>query len=169
MKQVSLLILASLPVLFSADAEDPTAGPAPSLLRVEEALRAALADADPGPFFEYPQHAKSLVVKYRTRKFMVHSRTKSGKHSEKAREVEGPSYKGFLLTVRLQKVGTPNQAVVPQTLASPYWRTDLDFTPIPGTDKQLYTILSYGTRVNKNLLKQVKEAITGSVREDNGE
>ena len=161
MKRVSVLICASLVLLGFAHAEDPNTGPAPALLKAEKALRAVLADVDPEPLFEYSEHSESLVVKYRTRKFMVHSTTKTGKHSEKAIEVEGPSYQGFQLKIHLQKAGTVNQAKVPQTLRRPYWRMDLDVTLIPATDKQFYWGLSYGTRVNKDLLKQVKEAING--------
>ena len=113
MKRVRALICASLVSLCSAHAEDPNAGPAPALLKAEKALRAVLADVDPEPLFEYSEHSESLVVKYRTRKFMVHSTTKTGKHSEKAIEVEGPSYQGFQLKIHLQDAGTVNQAVVP--------------------------------------------------------
>ena len=159
MKPIRILICASLVSLCSAQAEDPDAGPAPALLKAEKALRAALGDLDPEPSFEYSEHSESLIVKYRTRKFMVHTTTKSGRHSDKAIEVEGPSYQGFQLDIHLQEAGTINQAVVPQTIRRPYWQTDLDVTPLPGTDKQLYWGLSYGSRVSQDLLTQVKDAI----------
>ncbi len=159
MKRVSVLICASLVLLGFAHAEDPNTGPAPALLKAEKALRAVLADVDPEPLFEYSEHSESLIVKYRTRKFMVHRTTKIGKHSEKAIEVEGPSYQGFLLKIHLQNAGTVNQAVVPQTIRRPYWTMDLDVTLIRATDKQLYWALSYGSRVNKDLLKQIRHAI----------
>ncbi len=159
MKRVRGLICASLVSFCSAHAEDPNAGPAPGLLKAEKAVRAVLADVNPEPLFEYSEHSESLVVKYRTRKFMVHSTTMTGKHSEKAIEVEGPSYQGFQLKIHLQDAGTVNQAKVPQTIRRPYWTMDLDVTLIRATDKQLYWALSYGSRVNKDLLKQVKHAI----------
>jgi len=165
MKRVCALVFGWLVLLCSAHADDPKSGPAPALLKAEKTLRAVLVDVDPAPLFEFSEHSESLVVKYRTRKFMVHSTTKTGKHSEEAIEVEGPSYQGFQLKIHLQKAGTINQAEVPQTIRRPYWKTDLDVTLIPATDKQLYWGLSYGTRVDKPLLKQVKEAINSLGKE----
>jgi hypothetical protein len=129
------------------------------LARVEKALRSALADLDPEPSFEYPRDTKSLVVKHQTRKFMIHSVSMIGKYSQKVHEEDGPSYKGFMLRLHLQKAGFVNQAVVPQTIRRPYWRTDLDVTVIKGTDKQLYWGLSYGSRVDRKLLKKVKSVV----------
>ncbi|MCP4590374.1 MAG: hypothetical protein GY842_06505 [bacterium] len=159
MRRIPVMICASLLLLCSAHADDPKPAPDPALLKAEKALRAVLADVEPAPSFEFPDYSQTLVVKYRTRKFMVHTTSMIGKHSQKAREVEGPSYLGFQLEMHLQKAGTVNQAVVPQTLRRPYWETALDVTVIPGTDKQFYWSLSYGSRVQRDLLKLVKDAI----------
>ena len=161
MKQILLMVYMLALVTTQANAEEGKIERDPVLLKVEKSLRSALAQVVPEPSFEYPAYSKSLVVKHRTRKFMVHGRTKSGKISEKAHEVEGPSYKGFMLRVHLQKAGTVNQARVPFTSREPYWRTDLNITEVAETDKQLYWALSYGTRVDKELLRKVDETVKG--------
>ena len=163
MAHVSMLLCVSLRLLCSGYGEDSRVDMAPALVKVEQTLRTVLADVDPQPVFEYQSDGQSLVVKYRVRKFMVHSTTKMGKHSEKAHEVDGPSYKGFLLKVDLQEAGDVNQARVPQTLRRPYWMTAIDVTPIPASDKQIFWGLSYGSRADKDLLKKVKEALKAGV------
>ena len=49
----------------------------------------------------------------------------------------------FLLRIHAQDKGTVNQAVVPQTIRQPYWRTDLDVAVVPDTGHQLYCALAY--------------------------
>jgi hypothetical protein len=133
----------------------------PVLSLAEKAIKSSLAISDPNLMltFEYPKHSKSLVVKYKTRKFMIHSGSKIGRYSEKAHEEEGPSYQGFLLSLHLQKKGTVNQAVVPQTIRQPYWRTDLNVTIVDKSDCQLYWGLSYGSRTDEKLLAIVRKAM----------
>jgi hypothetical protein len=133
----------------------------PVLSLAEKAIKSAVAISDPNLMltFEYPKHSKSLVVKYKTRKFMIHSGSKIGKYSEKAHEEEGPSYQGFLLRLHIQKKGTVNQAIVPQTIRQPYWRTDLNVTIVDKSDRQLYWGLSYGSRTDEKLLAIVRKAV----------
>jgi|GEM_PF-3319827 len=159
MKPATALICTLFLLPCHARAEDPPPKPDPVLLKAEESLRAVLADIDPEPSFEYPKHTKSLIVKYRTRKFMIHHGSKIGKYSEKAHEVEGPSYMGFMLKIHVQKAGFVNQPCVPQTIREPYWRTDLNVTAVKNADKQLYWALSLGSQVDQNHLKLVRGAI----------
>lgn len=169
----TLLVVFVLLFPFFALAEDSEQGatkhddtkaarkPDPILLKTEKALRSALAKVGNELSFEFPAHTRSLVVKYRIRKFMVHDRSKTGEVSVDAHERVGPSFRGFLLRAHVQKKGTVNQAVVPQTIREPYWQTDLDVVEVAGTDWQLYWALSYGTRTDKSLLRSVRNAITG--------
>jgi hypothetical protein len=159
MKIISLIIFTLFLSLCFARAADTIPQSDPVLLKAEMSIRLALADIDPEPLFEYPKHTKSLIIKYRTRKFMIHNGSMIGKYSKKAHEEEGPGYKGFMLAIHLQKAGTVNQAEVPQTIQGPYWKTDLNITVAKGTNKQLYWGLSYGNRVDSKLLKRVRSAI----------
>jgi hypothetical protein len=133
----------------------------PVLSLTEKAIKSAVAISIPNLklTFEYPKHSKSLVVKYKTRKFMIHSGSKIGRYSEKAHEEEGPSYQGFLLSLHLQKKGIVNQVVIPQTIRQPYWRTDLNVTIVDKSDRQLYWGLSYGSRTDEKLLAIVRKAV----------
>jgi len=166
MKIVSMIIFTLFLSLCFARAEETTPRSDTVLLRAEKSIRIALADIDPEPIFEYPKHAKSLIVKYRTRKFMIHNGSMIGKYSEKAHEEEGPGYKGFMLTINLQKAGAANQACIPQTIRGPYWRTDLNITVIKGSDKQLYWGLSYGNCVDSKLLEKTRTAVNALGRKE---
>ena len=135
--------------------------PESCLHQAEKALRSALSGLTEEVTFEYAEHSPSLTVKYRCRKFMVHGGSKPGAFSEKPHEVEGPDLRGFLLRVHVQDEGTVNQAVVPQTIRQPYWRTDLDITVVPGTGHQLYWALAYGSRTDESLLNGVRAAVKG--------
>ncbi len=133
----------------------------PLLEAAEKAIKSEVEKYDPNITlsFEYPSTSKTLVVKYKTRMFMVHSGSKIGRYSEKAEEQEGPGYQGFLLKIHVQDAGTVNQAVVPQTIREPYWWMYLDITIIDKADKQFNWALSYGARTDQELLSIVKKAI----------
>jgi len=129
------------------------------LLRADKALRLALADLGEDVTIEHAKHSRSLTVKYRSRRFMVHGGSKTGAFSKEPRPEDGPDLRGFVLHIHVQDKGTVNQAVVPQTIRRPYWRTDLNVTAVAGTDRQLYWGLSYGARADSGLLKKIKEAV----------
>lgn len=131
----------------------------PVLKKVEENLRPFLKGLSPQPSIEYAKHSKSLTIKYRIRKFMVHSPSKIGRFSEEAHETVGPDFDGFMLRVHVQDAGTVNQAATPQTILQPYWKTDLDVTQVAGTSKQSYWGLSYGSRADESLLSSVRKAL----------
>jgi hypothetical protein len=156
-------LLFCISVLSSAFvfSEEKTSHKDKSLVLAEKAIMSAVKVYDPNVIltFEYPTSSKSLIVKYKTRKFMVHSRSMIGKYAEKAEEQEGPSYQGFLLRLYLQEAGTVNQAVVPQTIKEPYWQTDLNVTMINKTEQQFFWGLLYGTQTKNGLLLIVKKAI----------
>jgi len=128
------------------------------LHRAETALHLALSDLGDDVTFERAKHSPSLTVRYRSRRFMVHGGSKTGAFSKEPRPEEGPDLRGFVLHIHAQDKGTVNQAVVPQTIRRPYWRTDLNVTAVADTDWQLYWGLSYGARTDRDFLKKINEA-----------
>ena len=130
------------------------------LRRIEERMRAAFADLGMELTFEYPQNSQSLIVNYRTRKFMVHGQFRNGEFHEQAHEAVGPSSSGFRLQLHLQEAGVVNAAAVPHTMRETYWTTDLDVRLLKGTAKQVYLALSYGSRVDQDLLKRLRKAVS---------
>jgi len=105
------------------------------------------------------ENSSSLIISYRKRKFMVHPSLMTGERSEKAIEMDGPDYRGFILRLFLEPAGTINQAETPQTLIEPYWKTYLDVSIIKDTDKQFYWSLSYGNRTSKALIDSLIKAV----------
>lgn len=150
---VGLIISAGL-----CRADEPGTAPVePVLQAVESRLREALGDLDPAP--AYRVDGTTLVVEWRTQKFLVHPRTKSGEIAPQAREEVGPSHLGFVLNVHVQPAGEVNAAVTPQTLHTPYWETALDVTQVPSTDRQLFWGLSYGSRTDRKVLEIIRQSI----------
>ena len=129
------------------------------LRQVEERLRPVLAGLSPAPTVEYPEYSQSLRVYYRPQKFLVHGRSKIGEWSTNVVERLGPSFTGFVLWIHLERLGEVNQALTPQTVQEPYWRTFLDVTPIVGTTNQIYWALSSGGRTDKQVLANVRQAL----------
>ena len=126
---------------------------------VANVLQPIFAALDPTPEITFLDGTASLVATYRAQSYKIHGRSMTGEVSTNAHDEIGPGYKGFVLRVHLQDQGEINQAVTPQTLQQPYWRTDLDVTPIGGTKKQMYWALSYGSRTDTNLLSQIRKAL----------
>ncbi len=157
--------ISMLAFTFSAfAADDRVSSRDPLVILAEDTIRSAVAALDPNLTLSYgyskyhPQD--SLVVKYKTRDFMIHYRTsKYGGYSKKAEKKEGPSRQGFLLEIRLEKVGTGHQIEIPQTLRRPYWRTDVDIRIMDKSSKQFYCLLSYGFGTDQKLLTTVKKAV----------
>jgi hypothetical protein len=139
--------------LFAADSTPN------ELKAVESAIEPVLLKLDPFPQVAYINDGRTLVVEYKTQKYKIHGKLKTGEVSPETRDEMGPGYKGFILTVNLQDAGEINQAVTPQTLHEPYWQTDLDVTPLKGTKKQIYWALSYGARTDTKLLSDIKRKI----------
>ena len=133
---------------------------APDLKLLERWIRTEFKDAGEGLHFEYPDsEPNTLVVNYRTRKFLVHGQSKIGRFSDVAYETTGPSFQGFQLKLSLQESGAVNTAATPQTLSRPYWKTFLDVRPLKGTDKQVFCRLSYGSQVDQNQFALAKKII----------
>ncbi len=147
--------------LHFAHAQSPKPPEDANLHRIEKSIRSELAEIEEELSFEYSKsYPGTLYVNYRTRMFMVHGQSKRGEYTEVAHETIGPSYRGFRLRLTLEDAGTINAAQVPQTLRQPYWSTFLDTRLLEGTDQQVFCGLSYGSRVDPELLKRVKKVIT---------
>jgi hypothetical protein len=130
-----------------------------TLKSIENNIRKALSEIESELAFEYPKYTSSLVIKYKTRKFMVHTIYKTGRISDEAFETEGPSYKGFLIKIYIEKKGTTHQAIIPQRINEIYWETDLNHTVINNTDRQIHWRISFGVCTDKELLEKIKNII----------
>lgn len=124
------------------------------------AVQPVLEKLDPKPEIA-PNSGDTLLIAYKAQMFKIHFRSMTGEISPEAHDQLGPSFKGFVLHVHLQNRGEVNQAVTPQTLQEPYWRTDLDVTPLAGTPKQIFWALSYGVRTDPNMLMQLRQRLHG--------
>ena len=149
-----LVLTLTLCALLPVQAQTP-----PALQQVEKRLQSALSSLSLPPTVEHADGGLTLLVRYRTQTFRVHSRSMTGEWSAEATDQTGPSYRGFILRVSLQRLGEVNQATTPQTLQEPYWRTYLDVTPVAGTSWQIYWSLSYGSRIDEPLLALLKKTL----------
>ena len=129
------------------------------LVELRNKIEKELGKLDPKPTFEIPQSSKgrSLVVRYKTRQYVVHPKSKSGHISEQTEMREGPSHDGFLLRAHVQPFGEVNQACVPQTLRQTYWSLYLQVYEMKKDKKQIYFALSYNSRTDKESIKKLKE------------
>lgn len=98
-----------------------------------------------------------LIARFHTDKFMLHTIHKTGYISPKVYEQEGPNYDGILLDVSLRDGKYVGQAVIPQELNQIYWKTYINAYPINKEKQYLWLALSYGSRTNKELIKEIKE------------
>ena len=114
------------------------------------------------PEAEIATNGATLTAGLRTMTFKVHGRSMTGEVAKEAHDEVGPAHDGLLLRAALQPKGEVNQAVTPQTLNEPYWRSDLDVTHVAGSSRQLYWSLSYGSRTDTNLLAQLRAAVRAS-------
>jgi len=104
---------------------------------------------------------KGLYVEFRVRTFQVHGRYLTGEIQPEAHLDLGPEADGFLLGVTLQPDPYQGMAVVPQEYHEPYWTTHLNAVPLPATKEHLYLTLSYGSRTDRELIRKLKEAVSG--------
>lgn len=133
----------------------------PELQRVAAALRPVLEKLEPQAEIMFPENSGALAVHHQTQPFKIHARSMTGEISTNAHDEIGPGFRGFVLSVQLQELGEVNQAVTPQTLQQPYWKTDLEVTPLGGTRKQMFWALSYGSRMDAAVLGQIRKTLQG--------
>jgi hypothetical protein len=92
-----------------------------------------------------------FTAKYGTMMFTLHGHQKTGEISPKTYQEEGPSFKGFVLPVGVEKGRYDGQAKVPQELHGPCRGDDLDVF-IRGRDGSIEPISS------EELLRQKVQA-----------
>ncbi|HVX13882.1 MAG TPA: hypothetical protein VHC22_22050 [Pirellulales bacterium] len=113
------------------------------------------------PAAEVALHGDELVVRYRTQKFMVHGRNKTGEFSEKAHEEEGPRFRGFFLQIYFHSERPVRALEVPCDLREPYWTTFVNDYAIGQGDQAGFasTSLSYNHATDAELLKKLKNCL----------
>ena len=108
------------------------------------------------------QDNSTLSAKHGTMVFTIHRHWKTGKILEETDQVEGPNYKGFMISLSVQNGKYEGAAMVPQTLNRRYWKTYIDRPPTDD-DKGYYVInFSYGARLDRDFMKAIFEALPRS-------
>jgi len=74
------------------------------------------------PKAEITTNNGNLVAKHGTMVFSEHARLKTGEIKNEVKKVEGPNYKGFMLSISLQSERYRGAAIFPQTLRRTYWQ-----------------------------------------------
>jgi hypothetical protein len=150
---ITMIVIVMVCSNLGADDEKPF----PEIKAVAQSLDSLWKDLDPPPKIAFTNRGRSVEIEYLPQTFKIHHTSKTGEISADAQDEVGPSYKGFLLKIHLQPKGEVNQIVTPFTITRPYWLTDLDVTPLAKTDSQIYWALSYGSRMNKDVLKEIRQ------------
>ncbi len=159
MKAVALSIGIAVLVVRSAIAEESQ--PRLELQAVVRALQPTLDKLEPAAKVEFEKSSPTVKVLFLPQNFKIHGRSKPGEIAAEAHDEIGPSYKGFVLAVHLESKGEVNQAVTSQTIREPYWQTNLDGTPLRGSDKQIFWALSYGSRADQKVLNELRKLLNG--------
>ena len=149
-----IVALALFPCRLSATDKNPV------LKRTAAALAPALAQLDPKAEITFENNGNTLVIAYVPQPYKIHGHTMCRESLPIAHDEIGPSCKGFVLKVSIQRKGEVNQAATPQTLVKPYLKTDIDVTPVDGAPSQLFWGLSYGSRTESNVLSQIRTILS---------
>ena len=82
---------------------EPEPTPDPLLIDLKNKIEQGLSKLDPKPSFEIPESSagRSLVVRYKTRQYVVHPKDKAGLISVTSETQEGPSDDGILLRAHI--------------------------------------------------------------------
>ena len=156
---VSSTIVGCALALFAVTAQ-PKVSPDPALAALKERLEQEFQKLDPKPTFDFPgegYQGRTLIVRYKTRKYVVHTELPKGGYAETTERREGPDDGGFLLTVHMERLGEVNQLVVPWVIRQPYWDLYVNVYPVKNTKKQLYVGLDYLFTTDKKLLDRIKK------------
>ncbi len=122
-----------------------------------------LAKSDIKP--EVTWDGEQLKIFYHTRSFAVHDANKTGEFSKEAHDTPGPDADGFVLTIRTAANDSAMQAVTPQTIQEPYWKTQLiSLEDFDISDSRFIVRLSYGSRVKEDTLETILIAVRTALR-----
>jgi len=108
----------------------------------------------------------TVVLSYKTRKFMVHGTYRDGRRVEKAHEALGPQVDGLIVRVKLQDGRYDGAAVVPQGLRKPYWTTYINAYPVAQGKQYLWVNISFGSRTDRDTITRVKQLLASVVDDD---
>lgn len=160
MRHLALLAAIWLAGIATAAAPDATQSNDP-VARIAENVIDAVQAAHPDAHIERLDNG-TLIAKHGTATFTVHRALRTGEILERTTQVEGPNYKGFLLSIDYRPGAYDGPAMVPQTLREPYWQTFID-RPMTLDGKGHYVInLSYGSRIDPEFLSALHEALPTS-------
>ena len=134
------------------------------LSQVAEQLSKIAEDMQPVASVE--ENGRTVVLSYRTRKFMVHNTDKLGRRSEKAREKIGPRYDGLMVQVTVGDGPYVGAADVPQEGHGPYWTTFANAYPIAKGKQHLHVNILYGNRTDRETIKKIKDMLTAMIDDD---
>ena len=100
-----------------------------------------------------------FVAKHGTIVFTVHQRWKTGEVRKEAVQVEGPNFKGFLLSISVQEGEYEGAAMIPQTLREPYWQTYIDRPSTEDGTGHYVINFSYGSRLDRDFMQALFEVL----------
>ncbi len=142
-------------LLLTVAAQLSWAGPPPDEL--VQKLKTVIQKHSPEAQFEVTE--QGFTAKEGTMIFTVHNRSKTGEVFPTTRQEEGPNYKGFYLHVSLQPGKYEGAAVVPQTLAGPYFSTFIDGVSTDKGDHHYWVHFAYGGRLDPVLKQAILETV----------
>lgn len=128
---------------------------------LESRLNTLLNRAGIQPEIEHCEKTNKVTIRFETRQYIIHRNSMAGGFSREAYIKEGPSWRGVLLTAQLHEKGQSYQALMPQTLTRPYWKTYFDLTELPNHNKNLYWSLSYGSQFSQPVRMQIIDVLRG--------
>lgn len=118
------------------------------------------------PAASVEKEEQTVTLSYKPRTYTVHYTDKTGRHSEKAYEVVGPRYDGLIVRVTLQDGRYAGAAVLPQEFRHPYWISFGNAYPISKGKQHLHGSISYGSRTDRKLIKEVKAWLESMIDDD---
>jgi hypothetical protein len=157
MKRIAIIAI-FLMVAVAVKAEDT------SLSQVAERLSKIAEQMKPVALVV--QNGRNVTLSNNTRTFMVHSSDKLGRRSDKAHKETGPRYDGLMVHVTVGDGRYAGAAELPQDLRGPYWTTFVNAYPIAKGKQHLHVSISYGSRTDQKVIKQIKEMLESMIDDD---
>jgi len=103
-----------------------------------------------------------LSAKHGTMPFTIHRHWKTGEIRKETDQVEGPNFKGFMISISIQDGKHEGQAMVPQTLHRRYWQEYIDRPPTEDGKGHYVINFAYGSRLDRDFMKAIFEALPRS-------
>lgn len=160
MKRVTQLYLLCLLVVASSSS---LAGETNAvLLRVVNNLAPTWTGLNPAPTVDFSTTeaaGNAVMVLYKTDAAAAATPSAvavTGTNTPPARVI-GPGSDGFVLQIRLQRLGQGNPVTTPGSRQDAQSTTFYNCTPVGGTTNQIFWSLCYGNHADQNLVEQIKE------------